>query len=152
VLSIRQPKVCSIRQDSHTKILPRRLCLLTISGVHAIAHLAAPASFSFTDPEPVLKGAIEGTLHALEAAHKEPSVKSFVLMSSIASIISTKEAPYTFTEADWNDEAGQLVTQLGKETPSWVIYAASKAAGERALWSFRDKKNPKFTVTSVNPT
>ena len=107
---------------------------------------------TFTDPVPVLKGAIEGTLRALEAAHKELSVKSFVLMSSIAAILSTKEGPYTFTEADWNDEAGAVVAKLGKNTPSGMIYSASKAASEKTLWRFRDEKKPSFTVTSVNPT
>lgn len=107
---------------------------------------------TFTDPEPVLKGAIEGTLRALESAHKEPSVKSFVLMSSIAAIASTKEGPYTFTEADWNDESEALVAKLGKDAPGGMIYRASKAASERTLWKFRDEKEPTFTVTSVNPT
>jgi nucleoside-diphosphate-sugar epimerase len=106
---------------------------------------------SFTDPEPVLKGAIEGTLRALEAGHKEPSVKSFVLMSSIGAILSTKEGPYTFTEANWNDEAGAVVSKLGKDAPSALIYFASKVAAERAMWSFRDEKKPSFTLTSVNP-
>lgn len=106
---------------------------------------------TFTDPEPVLKGAIEGTLRALEAAHKEPSVKSFVLMSSIAAVLSTKEGPYTFTEADWNDQAEAVVAKLGKDAPSGMIYLASKTAAERTLWRFRDEKKPKFTITSVNP-
>ncbi len=109
-------------------------------------------SLTFTDPEPVLKGAIEGTLRALEAAHKEPSVKSFVLMSSIAAILSAKEAPYNFTEADWDDEAVEAVARLGKEAPGGLIYRASKTAAEKTLWSFRDEKKPAFTVTSVNPT
>ena len=133
-------------------ILPSRLSLLTISGVDAIAHLAAPVSLTFTDPEPVLKGAIEGTLRALEAAHKEPSVKSFVLMSSIVAILSKKEGAYVFTEADWDDEAGPAVAKLGKDAPGGLIYQASKTAAERTLWRFRDEKKPRFTVTSVNPT
>lgn len=126
--------------------------MLTSLGVTAIAHLAAPVSLTFTDPEPVLKGAIEGTLRALEAAHKEPSVRSFVLMSSIAAIVSTKQGPYVFTEADWNDEAGAAVAKLGKKAPGGMIYRASKTAAERALWNFRDEKKPQFATTSVNPT
>src|SRR6478735_1179981 len=51
---------------------------LTIPGVHAIAHLAAGVSLSFTDPEPVLEVAIQGTLGVLESAITESSVKSVV--------------------------------------------------------------------------
>ena len=72
-------------------------------------------------------------------------------MSSIAAISSRKEGPYNFTEADWNDQAGIAVAQLGKDAPGGVIYAASKAASERTLWKFRDEKKPTFTVTAVNP-
>jgi nucleoside-diphosphate-sugar epimerase len=142
----------AVKGESSPIILPYGLSLLTISGVDAIAHLAAPVSLTFTDPEPVLKGAIEGTLRALEAAHKEPSVKSFVFMSSIAAIVSTKEGAYTFTEADWDDEAEAAVAKLGKDAPGGLIYRASKTAAERTLWNFRDEKKPKFTMTSVNPT
>ena len=72
-------------------------------------------------------------------------------MSSIAAIGSTKEEAYTFTEADWNDQAEAAVAKLGKAAPGGAIYAASKTAAERTLWKFRDEKKPKFTVTAVNP-
>ncbi|KAF5621619.1 dihydroflavonol 4-reductase [Fusarium tjaetaba] len=125
---------------------------LTISGIHAIVHLAAGVSLSFTDPEPVLEVAIQGTLGVLESAITESSVKSVVLMSSIASIINgSKEAPARFTEADWNDEALEAVKKLGKESPSLLIYAASKVASERAFWKFRDERSPSFTMTALNP-
>ncbi|RKL18889.1 hypothetical protein BFJ68_g3910 [Fusarium oxysporum] len=104
------------------------------------------------DPEPVLEVAIQGTLGVLESAITESSVKSVVLMSSIASIINgSKEAPARFTEADWNDEALAAVKKLGKESPSPLIYAASKVASERAFWKFRDERSPSFTMTALNP-
>ncbi len=73
-------------------------------------------------------------------------------MSSIAAIISTKEGPYTFTEEDWDEEAGPVVAKLGKNAPGPMIYRASKTASEKTLWKFRDENKPGFTVTSVNPT
>jgi hypothetical protein len=73
-------------------------------------------------------------------------------MSSIAAITSAKQPPYTFTEADWDDEAEAVVAKLGKQAPGGMIYRASKTAAERTLWKFRDEKQPKFTATSVNPT
>ncbi|KAF5000747.1 hypothetical protein FGRMN_1515 [Fusarium graminum] len=124
-----------------------------VKGVHAIAHLAAGVSFSFTDPEPVLEVAIRGTESILESALTEPSVKTVVLMSSIAAIASIdQKLPHRFTEADWNDAALGAVKKLGKETPGPLIYLASKVAGERAFWKFRDERKPPFTMTALNPT
>ncbi|KAF4467513.1 dihydroflavonol 4-reductase [Fusarium albosuccineum] len=108
-----------------------------IKGVHAVAHLAAPVSLSFTDPDPVLEAAAQGTRSVLESAATEPSVKSL---------------PYRFTEADWNDGALPLVKKLGKNAPGPLIYAASKVASEKAFWEFRDEKKPSFTMTALNPT
>lgn len=59
--------------------------------------------------------------------------------------------PYTFTEKDWNDWAEKICEEQGSETPGPVIYSASKAAGERAFWGFRDQKKPKFTMAAINP-
>ncbi|KAK3314275.1 hypothetical protein B0H66DRAFT_568139 [Apodospora peruviana] len=122
-----------------------------IKGVDAVAHIAAPVAATFTDPEPVMQGAVGGVLRALESAAKEPRVKSFVFMSSIAAIRSPKEGDYTYTEKDWNDYALQTVEEKGKETPGFIIYAASKTAAEKALWKFRDEHSPHFTVTALNP-
>ncbi|KAJ3518460.1 hypothetical protein NM208_g14504 [Fusarium decemcellulare] len=124
-----------------------------VKGVHAVAHLAAPVSLSFTDADPVLEAAAQGTRGVLESAATEPSVKSVVLMSSVAAITAhDKQLPYRFTEADWNDSALPLVKKLGKNAPGPLIYAASKVASEKAFWEFRDEKKPSFTMTALNPT
>ncbi|KAF4959509.1 hypothetical protein FSARC_10714 [Fusarium sarcochroum] len=124
-----------------------------VKGVHAIAHLAAGVSLSFTDPDPVIDLAVQGTLSVLKSAATEPSIKSVVLMSSIAAILDIKkELPARFTEADWNDAALATVKKLGKESPKPLIYFASKVAGERAFWEFRDETKPSFAMTALNPT
>ncbi|KAH6843441.1 hypothetical protein B0I37DRAFT_393643 [Chaetomium sp. MPI-CAGE-AT-0009] len=122
-----------------------------VKGVSAVAHLASPVSFDFTDPEPVLHSAINGTIRALESAQKEPKIKNFVLMSSIAAIRGPKTEDYTYTEADWNTAAERAVAELGKATPGPIIYAASKVAAEKAMWKFRDEHKPRFTLTAINP-
>ncbi|KAL2195206.1 hypothetical protein P885DRAFT_79648 [Corynascus similis CBS 632.67] len=122
-----------------------------VKGVDAVAHLASPVSFDFTDPEPVLRAAVNGTARALESAEKEPKIKSFVLMSSIAAMLQDHEGDYTYTEADWNTTAEDTVSELGKAAPGRVIYAASKVAAEKAMWSFRDEHKPNFTLTAINP-
>lgn len=121
------------------------------SGVDAIAHLASPVSFAFTQPEPVLHSAINGTVRILESAQKEPKIKSFVLMSSVTAIMEPKTEDYTFTEADWNTAAERAVGELGNATPGRLIYAASKVAAEKAMWKFRDEQKPNFTLTAINP-
>lgn len=128
------------------------LSLTSLPGVHAIAHLASPVSFSFTDPDPVLEAAVEGTRGILESALKEPSIKSVVLMSSIAAVMNKKEDSPRFTEADWNTEALDQVKILGKKTPGPLIYVASKVASERAFWEFRIEKKPSFSMSAINPT
>lgn len=72
-------------------------------GVTAIAHLASPVSFFFTDPEPVIRTAVQGTKTMLESALKAgPQLKSFVLLSSMAAIRNSTPPPYPFSEKDWN--------------------------------------------------
>ncbi|KLU84618.1 hypothetical protein MAPG_03658 [Magnaporthiopsis poae ATCC 64411] len=122
-----------------------------VKGVTAVAHLATPVSLSFGDPAPVLKTAVEGTTRVLESSVKEPSIKSFVLMSSIAAIFGPKSDGHVFTENDWNTVSEDLVASKGKDAPGLHIYAASKVAAERAFWKFRDERKPGFTMTAINP-
>lgn len=123
-----------------------------VKGVHAIAHTAAPVSFFFTDPEPVLHGAINGTKSILESALKAgPQLKSVVLMSSIAAVLSNKEPPYTYTEKDWNEVSEGLVQQLGKAAPSPQIYVASKIAAEKTFWKFKKENDLAAAFVAVNP-
>lgn len=122
-----------------------------LPGVHAIAHLATPVGFHFTDPEPILEAAVQGTTGILESATKESSVKSIVLMSSVAAVLSEKPAGYNFTEKDWNLDAMPAIEQLGKSSPGPLIYTASKVASEQAFWKFREEKKPSFSMTAINP-
>ncbi|KAH7374641.1 hypothetical protein B0T11DRAFT_2248 [Plectosphaerella cucumerina] len=123
-----------------------------VQGVHGIAHLAAPVSLSFTEAEPVIRTATTATWGILESAAKEPSVKSVVLMSSIAAVVdSTRQGPHVFTEVDWNLKSLELVKMLGDKSPGPLIYAASKTAAEKSFWDFKDEKKPGFAMTSVNP-
>jgi nucleoside-diphosphate-sugar epimerase len=122
-----------------------------IKGVDFVAHLAAPVSLYFTDPEPVLRTATRATEEILESAAREPSVKGFLLMSSITAIRGMREGRYIWTEQDWNDFAPAAVEKMGKQAPGPVIYSASKVAAERAFWRFRDERAPKFAMAAVNP-
>lgn len=93
------------RKPSKVRALPspRRHQCLTTSGITAVAQVAAPVALNFTDPEPILKGAIDGTLRILKSAHGEPIIKSVLIMSSAAVVVTPERAgKYTYTESDWN--------------------------------------------------
>ncbi|KAF2121839.1 putative NAD dependent epimerase/dehydratase [Lophiotrema nucula] len=123
-----------------------------VKGVTAIAHLASPVSFRFTDPDPVIHAAINGTKTILHSALKAgPQLKTVVVASSIAAIKNSNPPPYVFSEKDWNDVAEEVVKEKGKDTPGPLIYSASKTAAEKAFWEFQKEKNPPFTMTAINP-
>jgi len=73
------------------------------------------------------------------------------LISSIGAILGTKNPPYTYTEADWNDVSEGLVTKMGKNSPGPHIYIASKTSAEKAFWNFKEEHNPSFSMTAINP-
>ncbi|KAL0940090.1 nad dependent epimerase [Colletotrichum truncatum] len=122
-----------------------------VKGVVAIVHLAQPVTFAFPHPNVLLELVRTATTRILESATNVLSVKSVVLMASISSVLQRKEGPYTYTEKDWNHEALDLVAQLGEKAPGPLVYVASKVAGEKAFWEFRDKQKPSFTMTAVHP-
>jgi nucleoside-diphosphate-sugar epimerase len=130
-----------------------------VRGCHAIAHTASPMSLNFSDPEPVINTAVQGVRSVLASAHLSTgagssTVKSFVLLSSVAAVVGKKpndNPQYTFTEADWDDVSQIEVARLGKQSPSMMIYKASKTAAERAMWDFQRDEKPVFTMTAINP-
>jgi nucleoside-diphosphate-sugar epimerase len=125
-----------------------------VKGVTAIAHLASPVSLHFTDPDPVIHAALNGTRTILKSAlgNAGPQLKSFVLLSSIAAVVSDHQPPYTYTEKDFNTISYEVYKQQGKNTPGLHIYRASKAAAEEALWDFGKAENPPFALTTINPS
>lgn len=122
-----------------------------VKGVTAIAHLASPVSFNFTDSEYVVGTAVNSVKSILASANKETGIKHCVFMSSIVAIISEKPQGHIFTEADWNDAAPKAVAEQGDAATGRQIYGASKTLAERAFWSFREEQKPTFTMNTVNP-
>jgi hypothetical protein len=96
------------------------------SGVDATARIASPT----TDAEnslAIVDVAVKGVQRLLEAASKEPSVKSFVPMFFIAAIRASKDPDHdtTYTEADWNTSAEGIVAAKGDGAPWFTLYEAS---------------------------
>jgi nucleoside-diphosphate-sugar epimerase len=126
-----------------------------VKGVHAIAHIASPVSMSFTDPDPVIHAAVNGTKTILKSAKAfaGPQLKAFVMTSSVAAIMNDNVTiPHTFDETQWNTTAVDVVKEKGKETPGPTIYRASKTLSETALWDFVKEEKPTFTATAINPS
>ncbi|KAK6532485.1 hypothetical protein TWF281_006674 [Arthrobotrys megalospora] len=123
-----------------------------VKDVQAIAHLASPVSMTFTDPEPVIRTAVEGAISILRSAKAHGNnLKTFVNMSSVVSIWDPTLQEKVFTEDDWNEFAYPTTQKLGTSSPGPVIYMASKVQAEKALWKFRDEEKPAFNVVSINP-
>jgi nucleoside-diphosphate-sugar epimerase len=104
--------------------------------------MAAPVSLSFTDPVPVLHGAVNGTKTILSSAYRNAglSLKHFVLTSSIAAILNDYPPGYVYTEKDWNTVSLPRIQKLGKEALGPDIYRASKTASETATIGIRKGK------------
>ncbi|KAH7230858.1 hypothetical protein B0J15DRAFT_380330, partial [Fusarium solani] len=84
----------------------------------------------------LITGAVAGTMNALKASNKQPSVKRFVLTSpSVAAVLLRPEVEgIVATENPWNDEA--MAAAQGSSSPAcWCMaYAGSKTEAERAVW------------------
>lgn len=121
-----------------------------LDGITAIAHLATPVSVTNTDVTTVHHAAIRGTLSVLESALRHPGIRSFILMSSTAAIVTPSKAA-DCSVADWNDEAVEIVDEKGDEADGFLVYMASKVKAERAFWQLVREKRPDFAVTALNP-
>ncbi|CAG9990428.1 unnamed protein product [Clonostachys byssicola] len=124
-----------------------------IKGVSAVAHIATilpPDS----DPNHSIPLVVSGVTSILESAIKEPSVKSFVYTSSVVAQSFCSPGDHTRLDQNkWNDKAIELAWAPPPYTPErgFIVYMASKAAAEKALWKFVDERKPHFKVNAVLP-
>lgn len=106
------------------------------------------------DPNKVIPGTIKGTVNALAAAAKEPSVKRFVLTSSSSSALIPKPNDRVTVTADtWNDEIVTFATRGPPYEPerAYPVYAASKVLAEKEAWRFVRENKPGFVLNAVLP-
>ncbi|TGJ84767.1 hypothetical protein E0Z10_g3951 [Xylaria hypoxylon] len=98
--------------------------------------------------------AVTGTINALAAAAKVPSVKRFVLTSSSASALIPKpNDPVTVTTETWNQETVEYAYRDPpyEEERGYPVYAASKILSEKEAWKFMAEKKPDFVLNTVLP-
>ncbi|WVQ64474.1 uncharacterized protein L199_002641 [Kwoniella botswanensis] len=129
-----------------------------IKGVDAVVHTASPVEFGDAEyRESHLAPALQGTTSVLEAAAKEPSVKSVVVTGTFGSVGKHTEHPHTqkglvLDEKDWNpytlEDMDKIVENGGKSDnpvfpPGVLFYMSSKKEAELAAWKTQEesKKN-----------
>jgi nucleoside-diphosphate-sugar epimerase len=125
-----------------------------IKGASGLAHLATPVMHSY-DPNEGIPLVVEGTLNALRAAAKEPSVKRVVLTSSSTAAASPQpNKVFTIDENTWNEDA----IRAAWAPPPYEglqrrldVYSASKTQGEQAAWKFVESERPGFILNTVLP-
>ena len=125
-----------------------------MKGVDAIIHLATDLSFN-PNPYEVVKPMEEGVRNILRSAQRAGSVKRFVFASSTSAAImpgATKEVSVSVD--DWCQEALDEAWKPPPYTPerAFFTYAASKVAGEKALWDFVKENEPGFIANAVLPS
>lgn len=125
--------------------------LSAVQGCTHVIHVASPfPDRKPSNPEDLIKPAVDGTLAVLKAASAAGTVKRVVLTSSIAAVHDTsialpkdKEESKTFDEESWtNTEDSNLDT-----------YALSKTLAEKAAWDYiKDlPEDKKIDLAVINP-
>ncbi|KAF2475134.1 NAD dependent epimerase/dehydratase family protein [Lindgomyces ingoldianus] len=127
-----------------------------VKGVDGIANVASSVAFN-PDPDAFIPPVIKGAINVLEAAAKEPSVKSVVYTSSQAACIHLEPGkPYSITPETYNEGCLNAAwTWEDKDDKSMtrmlVNYECAKTASEKNSFEWVEKNKPHFTFNSVVP-
>jgi len=98
--------------------------------------------------------AVKGTLSILQSALKYgTSVKRIVITSSVAAVLHVASEAMVFSEKDWNEQAVEMVRELGKGATPQAKYRASKTLAEKAAWDFAEKNKSQigWDIVALNP-
>tara|TARA_Y100001968_G_scaffold289915_1_gene293285 strand:+ start:328 stop:1341 length:1014 start_codon:yes stop_codon:yes gene_type:complete len=111
-----------------------------VSDCNYLFHIASPCFVKEPKNEnELITPALEGTLRALNAAHKA-KVKKVVLTSSMGAIAYGHNKSYCDSN-DWTDTSKDV-----------GAYIKSKTIAEKAAWDFLAKLNDEsFSMTTINP-
>ncbi|EJT96665.1 NADP-binding protein [Dacryopinax primogenitus] len=100
---------------------------------------------------------IDGMMLPLRVAARVPSIKRYVMTSTLAAadpqLVGGAPTAEPITEHAWNDEAVQLYNTLraAGEKNQWVEYCAGKTLGEKAAWEFIEKNKPTWDLVTIFP-
>jgi len=121
-----------------------------VKGVDGVIHTASPFILGAKDFEKELyTPSLDGTVNALKSVKKNaPNVKRVVITSSFASVVDPPKGTrpgYTYTEADWNSDTKEVVTEPVR------AYLLSKKLAEKAAFEFVETEKPNFSITTMAP-
>ncbi|KFM60178.1 putative uncharacterized oxidoreductase, partial [Stegodyphus mimosarum] len=127
-------------------LLKEDTCKEAVKGCTYVIHTASPfPSTTPSNPDDVLKPAVNGTRNILQACAEAGTVKRVVITSSIAAIHGemVMEEGKVYTEGDWTNT----------ESTSLDLYSKSKTLAERAAWDFVKElpEDKKFELSVINP-
>jgi nucleoside-diphosphate-sugar epimerase len=125
-----------------------------VKGASGFIHTATPVMES-ADPNAAIPVVVKGTVNALEACAKEPSVVRVVLTSSSGACTAPKpNKAFKIDSTTWNEEA---VNAAWAPPPyegferTLNVYYAGKTLGEKAAWDFVREKSPGFVLNTILP-
>ncbi|KXJ85943.1 hypothetical protein Micbo1qcDRAFT_153578 [Microdochium bolleyi] len=128
--------------------------LLKDGQVSVVVHTATELGYN-PDPNVMVPAAIGMTMAAVRATARVPSVKRFVLTSSLAAaLLGEPDVPGTITADTWNDGAVEAAFRPPPYEAErfYQVYGASKTLSEREAWRFVREEKPGFVLNSVLPT
>ena len=107
-----------------------------------VLHVASPILTKNTDPDALIKPAVEGLMRALKSSIKN-NVKRFIMTSSVAAIARGTIKEW-YDENDWSDVDSKIIN----------TYSISKTMAEKSLWEHIKKLDgkDKIEVCTMNPT
>ncbi|KAI8236528.1 hypothetical protein K4K55_003803 [Colletotrichum sp. SAR 10_96] len=125
-----------------------------MTGTAGVVLVASDLSLS-NDAQKVIPFVVKATEIALSAAAKHDSIKRVVLTSS-AFAASTPEANETGVVVDKNTYNERAIKAAwDPNTPAhrmpFMVYAASKAEGEKAAWKWVEEHKPGYVFNTILP-
>ena len=122
-----------------------------MKGVAGIAHVAVNTARS-TEADPYVPNMVSETVEILKAAQSEPSVRS-VVFTSTSLAVAAWGAKGRFDKNQYNDAFIAAAWDPSFQHPSktFFVYAAAKAASEKAAWAFMDEAKPQFAFNVILP-
>ncbi|CAA2140917.1 NAD-dependent epimerase/dehydratase family protein [Hyphomicrobium sp. ghe19] len=115
-----------------------------VAGSEIVVHTASPFPIAQpSDPEEVIRPAVDGTLRVLKAATRG-AVRRVVLTSSTVAIFYPSDVPkgHIYSEADVTDETRRDLTP----------YIKSKTIAEKAAWDFTESEPGAPGLVVINPS
>ncbi|KAK6353683.1 hypothetical protein TWF696_005645 [Orbilia brochopaga] len=125
-----------------------------VKGVDYIIHTASPIPRPDLEKpwkENYIDPAVKPTVEILEAALKEPKIKKVVVTSSCISFVPLDRSQLGETRMARESLGNPTIDENADFGFPFGAYHASKIAGDRATWSFRDTKKPPYAIVTINP-